>query len=154
MNTGKREIRAEDFDGEVLVKTSPRLIVKSAYTVRHKEGMRHNPACYWREHECGVEGVLYNRGDWVDVQLLVDTLNAEDVTPADMPLMEELDMALRIVHNPITVDAVIAGQTRPARRLEAAASVRRANIVFYLNCLTFLLVSSIGALSIVYLRSR
>jgi hypothetical protein len=72
MNTGKREIRPEDFDGDTVITADATMDIQSAYIVRRHEGMRHEPDCAWTTRECNVKAILYNRGDWVDVQLVLD----------------------------------------------------------------------------------
>lgn len=122
VNTGKREIRAEDFDGDVRLTVDPTLVIRSAGAVRRKEGMRHTPECAYVAGICNLSAILYNRSDWVDVQLLLDSNpEADEGVPEailSLPWAEALAAFHEFRrHEPISVDSVIAGQTRRGRKI-------------------------------------
>lgn len=129
INTGKREIRPEDFDGEVIVVTEPHLAIKSASPVRNREGMRHMPGFTGLDdHTLIVDPILYNRGDWVDIQLLVDVAeDMDELSPFNLNRVTGWDKTNRpkgrfLAHGTPTrevmaVSSTIAGQTRRGRQL-------------------------------------
>ncbi|MCA1702351.1 MAG: hypothetical protein LC808_03415 [Actinobacteria bacterium] len=134
VNTGKREIRAEDFNGHVVITTSEDLLIRSAGTIRTRDGMRHGPACKWTESKCDVSPVLYNRGDWAAIQLLVDEVEfdlvvrysgREDDEPTIIRHEDRVFPSMGSLvgyESSITVDAVVAGQTRCGKRLPLSAA--------------------------------
>ncbi len=164
-NTGKKEVRPEDFDGDITIKPRPYLVIRSAKAVRRKSGMRHLPQVAFDDQECIVAPILYNRGDWVDVQLLVDTLAPSDSSPAQRGRRDAAEAAARYMarylvrdgtsaalltdgggEDPVAVECVIAGQTRPTRKVDIFAAAKRWN-----SLVTVLLAVVAAALSVVVL---
>lgn len=116
-NTGKSEIRPGDFDGPIIIRTAPWLTIKTASTIRTARTMRHTPSCRWDKNKCSIESVLFNRDDWIDVQLLLDS--AENIDDDSSPVaLDDVD-----------VESVIAGQTRPGRQFKRRADVIRLTLV-------------------------
>ncbi len=102
-NSGKREIRPEDFACMTCIRTNDTIEIKSGVTLRYRDGMANKPIVGWMEHHADVSPVLYNRGDWADVQLIVDCLPDSPTQPTASDL---------------TVWAVVAGQTRKGKLVE------------------------------------
>lgn len=110
MNTGKREIRESDFDGPTLIAVGEGFEVKKASAIRRRPGMRHTPVCWYNSDGATINPIAYNPGNWVDVQLLVDTAD-ESLNPV------------------VTVDSVVLGETRPGKRVEAGQSPMRNRLI-------------------------
>jgi hypothetical protein len=130
-NTGKREITAEDFDGPVFV-TTPFATMRSLQVLRYREGMRQMPAIKLDSaaDQCLIMGTLFNRGDWVDFQLLIDEWRDEDyerlantlqMRASGKQMREVAESAISDVRpGKIIVDVHIRGATRPSRQFSAS----------------------------------
>lgn len=104
-NTGRREIRPDDFDGPAFIVVPGAYTIRSVALVALRDGIRTPPELQNHGRNCSVSPALFNRGDWVDVQLLLDQVAVGD---SDV--------------NEIFVNSVIAGQTRKGKRLDLPAT--------------------------------
>lgn len=102
VNTGNQAIRAADFNGDMQIQVENSHLV-TAITVGRREGMRDLPVTVvpLPHRNCtSTEGILFNQGDWLEVQVLVDDRLATPWTPSS-----------------IRLSAAIEGQSRPPRGL-------------------------------------
>ncbi len=98
MNTGNQEIRPEDLF-EPPSFTVANVEIVNVAVERSKDTLHQPPTISFDGPTFTAAPVLYNRFDWVDFQLLVDS--------DTLPKAQE-----------ITVRSVIAGQTRASKRVE------------------------------------
>jgi hypothetical protein len=117
-NSGKREVRSGDFEDPVRIRV-PGSRVMSAQVSAQRDGMVPASELAWQEDYCDVSLGLHNRGDWTDVQLLIDVDEEADKKRIEAALDEEdFETAVRIFSEkdpPINIRCVIAGQSRPMR---------------------------------------
>jgi hypothetical protein len=129
LNSGKREIRREDFQGPINVTFIDQEIVAVSWA-GHRDGMIGLPEFVWHQEDAAIKLGLHNRGDWTDIQFLLHTGEWEkvpDETDAVRPAAAGASQ--------VKVGGVIAGQTRPMHRRPYAnsedARKRRLNRALY-----------------------
>lgn len=113
INTGNQAIRAADFNGDMQIQVENSHLV-TAITLDRREGMRDLPVTVvpLPHRNCtSTEGILFNQGDWLEMQVLVDDRLATPWTPES-----------------IRFSAAIEGQSRPPRAL---ASVDYQKVVMH-----------------------